>query len=78
MDNIFITAVKKTDAVLTKSEGLKTAGAVVVYLAMQLVNSIWPEAIPDKSQEIIINVVEIAMTIGLLDKVRQWYNKKQK
>lgn len=77
MDNIFITYTKKADSVLTKTEGLKTAGAVSIYLLIQLVNNIWPEAIPDKGQTIILNIVELAMTLGLLDKARQWYNNKK-
>lgn len=58
-----------------KSKGGKTALATVIWLAMQTVNGLYPNTIPDNVQIAVYNVAEILAVIGLTDKV---YRNRQK
>jgi hypothetical protein len=50
------------------TEGSKTTTATVIWLLMQIVNGIKPDAIPANIQVTIYNIVEILAAVGLLDK----------
>lgn len=58
-----------------KSKGGKTTIATVIWLAMQAVNGLYPDTIPDNVQIAVYNIAEILAVIGLTDKV---YRNRQK
>lgn len=58
-----------------KTKGQKTTAATVIWLLMQVVNSIKPDAIPAEVQITIYNIAEILAAIGLLDKA--WRNREK-
>ena len=58
-----------------KIEGTKTTTATVVWLAMQTVNGLYPDTIPDNVQMAVYNIAEILAVIGLTDKL---YRNRQK
>lgn len=65
----------KIQSTWDKTKGYKTTTGGVLVLLFQLFKLIFPDSLSVEQEELVLNVINILLATGLLDKV--WRNRKK-